>query len=288
MSLHQKRTVADRSDPTELLGLLDAFPDPVVVGFHPARRHLDLHVAPLPPDARAGSAGLFGMRAGPSWSAVGVSFSGRAREIPSREVVGNGASAALVVTREGRTASRMSIEDSPQGDETLVDGAEGVVVDALHRMLDLPAPGRPPSPAVLALTIWAHVVIDHLFLHGRLTWADALALHPGDPGEVGPDAVGPSTETLVEATLRSTDGFEWESMHARAAAGQARVADLTAREAAWMDTTMFARWVTGSLPDPGMVVDLLRTHLLHDVADRLDRVVDEIVRLDAGTEVDDG
>jgi hypothetical protein len=262
-------------DAEHLLGLLESFPDPVVVGFRPSGRHVDLHVAPLVADDRAGAAGLFGIRAATAWSAVGVTFCGRARHLDSGRVVASGASAAVVVTRDGGCSSRMLLD--PFGSR--VDGgAEGLVVDALHRILGLPSPGEPPSPTLLAVTIWAHQVLEFLLCCQHVDWEDALALHPGDPG-AGP--VGPSDEMLLEATLRAADGFSWAAMHQRAATGHATVHELSASEAAWMDTTMFGRWVTGALPDPSVVVGMLRAHGCGDVAERLQRVVEDVRRISA-------
>jgi hypothetical protein len=157
-------------------------------------------------------------------------------------------------------------------------GAEGIVVDSLHRMLGLPVPGAPPGPARLAITIWAHQILELLLSRGTVTWRDALEVHPGEPG-VG--SVAPSDEMLVEATVRSTEGFRWSDMHARAACGAITVHELTTAEAAWMDTTMFARWVAGSMADPSVAVGILELHQCHAVADRLRRVLDAVDALEA-------
>lgn len=289
MPRRRDHEVVDRDDPNVLLGLLEAFDDSVVVGFEPSRDHVDVHVAPLPADARSGSAGLFGMVAPTGWTAVGVALVGRARELDTREVVGAGANAAVVVSRDGRRASRMHLEgvegrqqrDRRAGDGlSLGSGGQGLVVDALHRMLGLPSPGRPPSGPMLATAIWTHLVLELLLVEGTVDWDAALALHPGDPG---PGPVGPSDEMLVEATVRSADGFCWSHVHARAAAGATAVHGLTTREAGWMDTTMFARWVTGALPEPSVVAAVLRSHGCDLVAERLQRVADGVARL-AGAE----
>jgi hypothetical protein len=86
---------------------------------------------------------------------------------------------------------------------------------------------------------------------------------------------------LLEATLRAADGFSWAALHQRAATGHATVHELSASEAAWMDTTMFGRWVTGALPDPSVVVGMLRAHGCGDVAERLQRVVEDVRRISA-------
>ena len=64
--------------------------------------------------------------------------------------------------------------------------------------------------------------------------------------------------------------FQWEGLHRMAIAGApADAFRLRGDEAAWMDTTMFARWTLGSLSSPSLTTMLLRTHGCDDVADRL-------------------
>jgi hypothetical protein len=83
---------------------------------------------------------------------------------------------------------------------------------------------------------------------------------------------------LVEALVRLTDGFRWGDMHARAANGTVPAYLLSTSEAAWMDTTMFARWVEGSLPDVLTVIDVLTYHRCDRVAARLQRILDVLDR----------
>ena len=265
--------IVDHDDPTPLLELLSHFPDSVVVGYEPDGDHVQLHVAPLLSDDRAAAAGLFGLHAEPSWSAAGVAVVGRARHLHTRQVVGDGANAAVVVTRSGAVASRFHVDGLddalPAAPDGGGEGAEGLVVDALHRMLGLPVRGTQVPPAHLALTVWADRVLDVLLSEGSLDWADALRLHPGDPG---PGPIGPSIEMLVEATVRFTDGFDWADLHRRTAQGRRAGYDLTPQEAAWMDVTMFSRWVAGSLPDLGHALHVIDLHGCHTVADRLRKV----------------
>lgn len=275
MPVHHHDNVIDRNDPQVLLDLLESLPGPVVVGFQPTRRHVDLHIAPLPVDHRCGSAGLFGMRARHGWSAVGVSFTGRIRHLERDEVVAEGAGASVVVTRQGCHASRLRTEvpDEAGLDIGDLDG-EGLLLDALHRVLGLPSPGEPPTPSMLALHTWAHEILRLLLVEGSVSWDLALRMHPGVPG---PSASSISDEVIVEATLRAADGFRWESVHARAAGGAFAIDDLTAQEAAWMDTTLFARWVTATMPDPRVVADVLVDHDCAEVAERLLAVHDGVL-----------
>lgn len=254
----------------QLLPILESLPAPVIVGFEPTEHHVDVHVAELPPDERTGAAGLFCLVAEPSWTAIGVGFGGRARHMETREVVSTDVRAAVVVTRQGDVASRMLVDGTDQSDS----GAGGVIVDSLHRALGLPSPGRCPTAAELAVDVWAHQVLELVLLEGHITWEQAVLLHPGHPGGGGP--IGPSEEMLVEATHRAAVGFDWADLHERTASGRRQVPDLTPEEAAWMDTTMFARWVTGSLPDAQFVVRTLRSHGCEQVAERLLAVIDAV------------
>lgn len=258
----------DHDDPAPLLELLMHFDEPMIVGYEPDGDHVRLHSMPLESDGRAAAAGLFGLHAEPSWSAAGVAIVGRARHLLTKEIVGQGANAAVVVTRAGAVASRFRVD----GCEPAVpeSGApEGLVVDALHRLLGLPSPGEPVPTAHLALTVWADRVLQELLDVGHVEWEDALRLHPGDPG---PGPIGPSVEMLVEATVRSTEGFDWHDVHRRTAQGRRAGYDVTPHEAAWMDATMFSRWVTASLPDLPHALHVMEQHGCHSVADRLERV----------------
>ena len=146
---------------------------------------------------------------------------------------------------------------------------DGLVVDALHRALGLDSPGESVPAEQLVLAIWAHLVLGRLLQHGTIGWAQVLALHPGDPG---PGPVGPSIEMLVEATTRASIGFDWANLRRRAALGSWPAADLDPDEAAWMDDTLFSRWMTSALPGTDQTSAVLDQHGCHDVADRMRRV----------------
>jgi hypothetical protein len=248
-----------------------------VIGVEAHDEHVDLHVAPLPHDDRAGAAGLFGMRAGPGWCAVAMSFAGRARHLDDGHVIGR-AGGLLVVDRDGGVASRLHVDgDDPLLDEPLDPGhPQGLTVDALHRILGLPSPGRPPATPLVTLALWSQLVIVHTLEHECLSWARAVALHPGHPhahhgGHGGahllpePPDVGASVETVVEATLRTEGELDWARLHRRACRGRPLV-DLSAQEAAWMDPTLVARWMLGGLPDVELAAQVLVAHDQHHTA----------------------
>lgn len=252
----------------ELLGGLlgpDEQLEPHVIGIEPVSDQLRLHVAPLPPDDRCAAAGLFGMRARPAWCAVALTLLGRARHMDTAEVVGQ-AAAVVVVDRQGLVASTLQVDRGPFDgdllDGDLADGApdpgppEGLTVDALHRMLGLPAPGHVPPTPLFILALWSQLLIDHTLEVGTTTWTDAVRLHPGEPTR---GQVAASVETVVEATLQTDGLINWRRLHRRGCAG-AGPSDLSRAEARWMDPTMYARWVLGSLPDPHLAAQVLSAH----------------------------
>lgn len=262
-----------------LSGLLDDdHPDQLVVGIEPQGEHVDLHVAPLPPDDRAGSAGLFGMRAGDGWCAVATAVAGRARHLDDVHVVGR-ARALIVVDRQGGVASRLLVDDEPVGVAEDADGRvdpgppTGLAVDAMHRMLGLPSPGAPPHAALVALAVWSQLLVLHTLEHGGTTWSQAVGLHPGHPGGRHVDA---SVETVVEATLRTDGQLDWGRMHRRACAGHGPV-DLTRDEVAWMDPTLYGRWVLGGLPDAELAAQVLVAHDQERTARSVLQVAEQVV-----------
>lgn len=265
----------------ELLGELlgpDEQLEPHVIGIEPVSDQLRVHMAPLPRDERCAAAGLFGMRARPNWCAVALTLVGRARHMDTAEVVGQ-ATALVVVDRHGLVASTLQVDTDPLNTDPL-DAAphdaapldpgppEGLTVDALHRMLGLPAPGHAPPTPLFVLALWSQLLIDHTFEFDTTTWTDAVRLHPGEPG---PGPVAASVETVVEATLQTDGLISWHRMHRRGCAG-AGPPDLSRAEAKWMDPTMYARWVLGSLPDPHLAVQVLSAHGCDHAAAGLDAV----------------
>jgi hypothetical protein len=260
-----------------LLDLLAGFPASVVVGFEPDGRHVDLHVSPLPYDPRAGAAGLIGLCADESWAAAGVAVTGSA--VTAGAWTAEDARAAVVVTRSGGMSSSISVGSA--GPSSPAAGpACGLVVDSLHRMLGLPSPGGPPDAAALGVAMWVDRVLGLALRDGGVDWAAAAALHPA---LTAPARVAPSVETMVELTVRSASVFDWTRLHQRSSTGTLRTADLDPQEAAWMDTTMFARWVLGSLPDVPAALAVLADQGATVVADRIAAVVAGVARVIPGS-----
>lgn len=254
-------------DAARLLDALGDLPPSTVVGLEPTDDELALHLAPIPDDERGAVAGLFGLVAPPEWHAVAVSLDGWSEEHGPADDEPEVRIRALL-TRSGQLSTQV---DDHSGTETLSvsvpDGNDGeapggLLVDCLHRVLGLDSPGSPPDAVDVALRTWAQsILLGHL---GRIEfdWTQAVLLHPGSPRAEAPGPLGapaditPSIETLIEATFRSTDDWDWGRVHRRARSGS-MPGDLAMEEAMWMDTTMYARWLTSHLADPLGVAKVL-------------------------------
>ena len=303
---HRPRRRPD-PDAHDLLRLLGGLDHSVVVGFAASRAGIDLYVHDIPPDARAGTAGLFGLVAPSSWCAAGVVLSGRGRSTATGEVLRDDAVARVVLTRRAQLASTLDLRPDATLDATAVQDplpddrveggpVQGLAVDSLHRVLGLPSPGEAPALCAVITSVWFDDVLSRVAETGHVDWATAAALHPialtspdtpqpgaqvpivGYPGSAAPGAVPPSTEALVEATIRAAAELDWERMRRRAAAGEFRAVDLTAREAAWMDDVMFARWMTCSLPDEATVIEVVRAAGSEEAAEGLAQVLAALER----------
>lgn len=217
----------------DLLGNLDPYLLVVVLsgGTDPA----DLAVRPIPADPRCGGAGLFGLTAPAGSLLVGASFP--ARHDDTHALVD------ILVTRTGTVRSRLREQDAAP--EDLPTPAGGVIVDALHRLLGLPAPGEPPPLGSLYMGLWLHQLLPLALDGRRLTWAAAVDAYP-DPPATGP--VPPSVETLARAATDVVRTASWDGLRQAAAIGRLHIPELDAEEAKWMDSTLFARWVVESFP----------------------------------------
>lgn len=228
----------------------------------------------LPADARCGAAGLFTLSAPSDSLVVGVSFVGR----PSS---GEPTRIDVALTAAGSVRSQIHRD----GDVTAVEGsAGGVVVDALHRMLGLPAPGpRPPLTALVA-GVWLHQILAPTVQNRAPTWAevawaavDPLA-HLGRsasvpvPGDLT-SRIPPSEEAIAAEMQELADGASWEDLRRAASIGRMRAPQLDPGEAAWMDTTMFARWMVDSFPALSTTTDVLDMLGAADIAERIRAVL---------------
>jgi hypothetical protein len=80
---------------------------------------------------------------------------------------------------------------------------------------------------------------------------------------------------VVDAVLRGGEDLCWERLHRRALAGHGP-ADLSRDELRWMDSTLYARWALGSLPDAMLASRVLRSHGSPRVAAAVTAVADRV------------
>lgn len=267
--------------------LLDLMPveDNMVLGFEADHRGLGLHMAPLEfdPDEPAATA-LFGFRAPETWDAVGVAVTGHLRRIDPMgpdEVLHTNSGASLVMHRDGRRASRLTVDgvevdpaelSADPGERTSLAsggaihpleiaaaGPEGFLSDGLARVLGLPSPGDEPPTELLTLFVWATVVSGHLGVGDRVDRAHLVALHPG-ADSTGPNRGLVSAEALIDTTVAASREFTWERLRRLATRSGGVLRSLAPETAEWMDATMYARWTLGGLVSPIETLGQLRGH----------------------------
>lgn len=247
-----------RSHPraTELTALLEItrdLPGFTFVGFDSSGDPPAAEVTDLPFDPRSAAGGLFGVRAPRRWDAVAVTITGTARRVESTDELGD-VTAGMVVTRNAELASFIDIgercDSGIHNEEHLVHAEpDGMLVDALHRVLGLPSPGEPPDPSEMMMSIWLDDVLTILFDDRQVTWAQMARIHPAVESTAhSPSMTPPSDEMIIEAIERSRPHVDWRRIHQRAVQTREPTARLTPREIRWMDPTMFARWTLSLLP----------------------------------------
>lgn len=301
------RRIHSRSNPGHTHGFIDAdtvigflgrtafqLLEPTIIGFEPAvdsdEPAFDLHLGLLRQDPRGIAAGLFGLTAPPEWNAVAVTISGSAIEHGTDELIG-AATGVIAVDRHGGVASTLCIDDEhdlgaaslpdltdladPNDTAEHVEVSGGSVVDALHRVLGRPCPGVPPSAAHMALALWYEAIVVRCEMGSAPSWDEAVSAHPGSPCTGSRPLVHVSTETVVEATLRTEGTLSWQRMHRKALGGHGPPT-LSTDEIAWMDPTFYARWIMGTLPDVEVAVTALNLEGEHLTAERVAAVAAEI------------
>lgn len=271
----------------ELLELLREVPESSLVGFEVGRRKRRLHLGEFPSDDRSAAAGLFCMQVPRGWNAVGFKVLGTARNLDDNEPVARVVTSA-VVTRNGEMASCLQsdadrvqrpgiseeLSKEPLDGSPMSESPQGTLIDSLHRMLGLPSPGpEAPQPA-LVMGLWCDDLIVHILDRGTMTWIEATSLHPlagANP------AIAPSVEMIVEATLRASH-VNWERLRMKAVMRGEVCAGLAPEEIAWMDATMYSRWVLGTFPEHNLAAELLVEAGCHQTAERLRNVANEVAR----------
>lgn len=273
-----RRPGSGRHGPAHVLEILRGLDPFVLLAYRSGRGRGEVSVHQLVPDPRGGAAALFGIRAPVGSSVVGASFLGVER---STEDGAAGAEVRIDVTVGRGGVVRSTVRHAATGDPVrpMDDGGptDGRVVDALHRVLGVPSPGGPPPLEELLTGLWMLQVaplIDRTPPGRGPGWADVAALHPEAPaGTRRPGAVPASAESLAEATVALTAGESWERLRRSAAAGRFDAPELDPADAAWMDTTLFARWMVESFPPTDRVLGALRSRGAHGAADGIESVL---------------
>jgi len=286
---------------TDLLRLLDGLPADLLVGFEPSGQGVALHVGAFPTDERHAAAGLFALSAPREWAAVGIVLTGAARELrpapprradPTQEAE-QGRPADVVVrvvlTRTGDLGAVVAHAPGAAcagggagGTRTTVPAPrptspEGLLVDALHRMLGLASPGEPPEVTDAVLHLWVEDVMAAALRHGGLDRTTALALHPAAsvPGSRALRHDAPPDE-VAQLTRGAAQVLDWGRLRRRAVRGDFRVPELSVAEAGWMDDTCFGRWVLGSVPELSTMLTVIAGTGSAAAADLLTAVCHEL------------
>ncbi|MHB1929276.1 MAG: hypothetical protein ACYDEN_12590 [Acidimicrobiales bacterium] len=148
----------------------------------------------------------------------------------------------VVADRRGRLAGRLRVGQSLE--EQVPAG--GRMVDTLRRCFGLPTLPPPGDPAALLACLWLGVLLatarPRRRHRGRLTWSEALRLHPANELLLREDPDLPVW--VLETVVRRTPGvWTWEQLR-QAAVTNGSLAELCPPDLArWMDVGMYARWV---------------------------------------------
>lgn len=237
-----------------LLDLLASLDPEAVVMFRPVDDvHVDVSVSELGVDGRCAAAGLIGLRAPEGTSAAGVTIVAASPEPDGSEWT---ARVSVALDDGGRLAHRIDPRPEPLGEES--GPPSGLLVDALHRVLGLASPGEPPMLWELALGWWLRDVAEAARDADGWSAADMVHMHPGLDRADGADGGRlPTAAEIASATEEVVGDTSWARLHDLASRGPGGLPDLTAEDAAWMDPTMFARWVVGGLPPAAAVAAAL-------------------------------
>ncbi|MBU6328496.1 MAG: hypothetical protein KGR18_00915 [Acidobacteria bacterium] len=265
-------------DPPELLILRDperhgcepCSPEPHSGGADPGASPIDHHL-----DIRVllGSdpvSELIGLRAAPSWHAVGLRAGATGRVTHGSEASPCGL--IHVIARDGTSITHLTLPDRSTirlgPDRTI---REGRVPDLCRRILALPTEPPPPDMAAFVLDAWLAIIARAALLTPGLGWGEVLALGPFmhlDPTERLHEGTTPAAvASALCATARSLDWHRYREV-CIATAG-CPVSGLSPTAVAWMDTGMFARWTIDSLPAVDELLALLEPTLAPSAFDRL-------------------
>jgi hypothetical protein len=192
---------------------------------------------------------LFGFVAPRRCSAVGVVAGGWASLIngPSDRTAGDRerVRSTLLLDRDGMAAGRVRWASGRVVDEPPTSGR---MVDCLRRAMTLPTDPPSVGTEVLFASWWLAALRAGARDSGpRLTWSEAIALHPAS--EFLSDEVPAGSRWVVDAAQALAIACPWSEMRRLIAAGAWDESGITPEAAAWMDDGMLCRWlVDGRAP----------------------------------------
>lgn len=264
--------MADLDDGTLVLAMPDGS-DRAVMSTHA-----------IPTDPRCAGAGLFGLRAPDGAALVGLCFTGHQRLTIPHHAGDGGVDPGrtrvdVVVATGGAVRARIRPADAvgiDRSDATrplgAVDAPGGIVVDALHRVLARDTPGERPPLTRLVAGLWMAEILDVAAAHAVPTWDAVGAAHDGAAERLRRDG-DTSPARIAERMRRLVEEASWEDLHHAAAIGRMTAPELEPHEAGWMDTTMFARWMSDSFPTVEEVTSLLGERGAVDAVDGIEQTL---------------
>ena len=216
-------------------------------------------------------ASLIGLRAEPSGVIVGIVAGALAR---SEQPTSDESSCGLVhlLHRSGvsiTTIERHEAESIRLGpDPTIRDGR---VPDVCRRIFDLATAPAPADMTRFVLDAWLSLVLRSALMRPGLRWPEIEQLSLVHHLVGIPAPASPSTPAgLAGLTRSAAASLDWHRYRAACVAlGGCPVSDLTPHAIEWMDTGMFARWSSASLPGTDELLDLLEPVLDPTAFDRL-------------------
>jgi hypothetical protein len=221
---------------------------------------------------------LVGFTAPPAWHAIGLAVRGFA--YPMRERNRPDAHrwrvhVVTLVTRNGEVAQRLHAPEAPDLATALDRGPEhatGEQVDLLRLALGL-GTEEPPCAADVYWTIeWLSSLLGTR-AEDLETWSDVAAHHPAMRvlHHAGRDA-----DDLVEAASTFSRVCTWTRMRKWLGDGTFTAPELVPSDGTWFDDGAFARFLLCRCPPLAMLRANARDHLGTQLADQLDRLLDQL------------
>jgi hypothetical protein len=221
-------------------------------------------------------------------SAVGVVAGGWATPLPGRTGTGRQGRqgregrqrvrTTLLVDRDGMGAGRVRWASGRVVDEPPVSGR---MLDCLRRALGLATDRPSVGTEALFASVWLAALATEPEESGgsaapgaRLTWRDAVALHP--VREILGDEAPAGSGWLVEAARALAVACPWSEIRRLIAAGAWEESGIAPEAAAWMDDGMLCRWLLDGRVPLGQQLAAAVTRLSPQAARRVHGTLREL------------